>query len=335
MPSLLRDERGLTFASPRSRHSALRRPFQPDCQDLEPRTLLSGSADPFAPTAAEQYMLELINRARANPAAEGQRLIQIAQSDPVIANAVQGWNLNLFVQVISTIGPEPPLAFNTRLIQAARDQDATMLAQNNQVHSPPGYLNNPQVAVATDGQPFYPTGNGSWSVGENIFAYAQNVNRATAQAYVDYFEEGFLLDWGNLNFDHLKNIMAPGPADALLSGHYPYSEIGIGLLTNVVPTVPPPANPSIAANQGLNVGPALVTQEFGYRSGNAFLTGVVYQDNDNNQFYTPGEGLGSVVITATGRGGQGTFQTTTWDSGGYSLQLPPGTYSVTATGNLP
>ena len=37
-----------------------------------------------------------------------------------------------------------------------------------------------------------------------------------------------------------------------------------------------------------------------------------------------------------GTAGQGTFQTQTWSSGGYSLQLPPGTYRVTASGsNLP
>ncbi len=100
------------------------------------------------------------------------------------------------------------------------------------------------------------------------------------------------------------------------------------------PTAAPGTSP-IAANQGFNVGPDLVTQEFGWRQGVAFLTGVVYSDTDNNNFYTPGEGLGGVTIQAVGTAGQGTFQATTWDSGGYSLQLPPGTYDVTATGNLP
>ena len=52
---------------------------------------------------------------------------------------------------------------------------------------------------------------------------------------------------------------------------------------------------SIEANRGLNVGPDLVTQEFGWRDGNAFLTGAVYRDGDGNNFYTPGEGIGSVV----------------------------------------
>src|SRR4051812_22628636 len=60
--------------------------LRPVLDDLEARWLLSASgADPYQPTAGEQYMLELINRARANPAAEGLRLLAIAQSDPVIA----------------------------------------------------------------------------------------------------------------------------------------------------------------------------------------------------------------------------------------------------------
>jgi hypothetical protein len=106
-------------------------------------------------------------------------------------------------------------------------------------------------------------------------------------------------------------------------------------MTNVTPTVPPGANNAVAANQGFNVGPDIVTEEFGWRSGDAILTGTAYVDSDNNGFYSPGEGLGSVTITAVGTHGQGTFATQTWSSGGYSLPLPPGTYTVTATGNLP
>ena len=69
------------------------------------------------------------------------------------------WDLNAFLQEIDSFGPEPPLAFNTRLIEAARDHDAAMLAANTQFHSPAGYLNNPQVAPAADGQAYYPTGD--------------------------------------------------------------------------------------------------------------------------------------------------------------------------------
>ena len=279
-----------------------------------------------APTDLEQYMLALINRTRANPTAEGQRLLSLAQTDPLIHQATLNWNLGAFYQTISSYPPEPPLAFNPRLIDAALAESNAMLAANAQRHAPTGYLNNPAVATDTDGLPFYGTGNLSWATGENIFAYAQGVNPASATAYADYFEAGFLLDWGNPDFGHLKNILAPGPAEAnLAAGVYPYSEVGIGLLTNVAPTTP----------AALNVGPAIVTQEFGWRQGAAFLTGTFYFDAQNSGFYAPGEGYGNVTIRAQGQNGQGTFQTQTWSTGGYSLQLPRGTYVVTASGPVP
>ena len=281
-----------------------------------------------APTDAEQYMLELINRARANPAAEGQRLLALAQTNPLIHQATSGENLNLFYQEISSYAPEPPLAFDPRLIDAALAEDASMLAKNSQQHSPSGFLNNPSVAVDTDGQAYFPTGSGWWATGENIFAYSSSVTPNSPTSYMDFFEAGFLLDWGNPDFGHLKNLLSPGPAEANPSaGVYPYNEVGVGLLTGN-PTTPPPS--------GLNVGPELVTQEFGWRQGNAYLTGNFYDDLAGIQFYQPGEGLGGVTITASGTSGQGTFRAQTWASGGYSLQLPPGTYQVTATGgNLP
>jgi FG-GAP repeat len=281
-----------------------------------------------APTDAEQYMLELINRARANPAVEGQRLLALAATNPLIHQATQGENLNLFYQEISSYAPEPPLAFNPRLIDAALAEDASMLAKNAQQHSAPGFLNSPNVAVDTDGQAYFPTGSGWWSTGENIFAFSSGVTPTSTTSYMDYFEAGFLLDWGNPDFGHLKNLLAPGPAEAnTAAGVFPYNQVGIGLLAG---------SPTTLSSTGVNVGPELVTQEFGWRQGNAFLTGTFYNDLAGTQFYQPGEGLGGVTIIAVGTAGQGTFQAQTWTSGGYSLQLPPGTYHVTATGaNLP
>src|SRR5581483_2650731 len=125
------------------------------------------------------------------------------------------------------------------------------------------------------------------------------------QAVVDYFDAAFFLDWGNPDFGHLKNLLAPGPAETTVtsgSGPTPFSEIGIGLLLG--------ASPVSSSGSGLNVGPDLVTQEFGWRQNVAFLTGVVYNDSDNNGFYTPGEGVGGVTIQAVGTAGQGTFQAT-------------------------
>jgi uncharacterized protein YkwD len=62
-------------------------------------------------------------------------------------------------------------------------------------------------------------------------------------------------------------------------------------------------------------------------SSNAFATGVVYNDANNDGQYAIGEGLGGVTVTANNGA-----STTTFGSGGYSLQLAPGTYTLTFSG---
>ncbi len=72
-------------------------------------------------------------------------------------------------------------------------------------------------------------------------------------------------------------------------------------------------------------GSTFVTEKFG-DTGETYLTGVVIQDDDSDAFYDIGEGLGDVRITAVN--GDTAYTTSTWESGGYSLELPPGTYQV-------
>ena len=62
-------------------------------------------------------------------------------------------------------------------------------------------------------------------------------------------------------------------------------------------------------------------------NSNPFLTGVVFNDTAANGEYEPGEGLSGVKITVAGVG-----STSTSDAGGYSIQLAPGNYTVTASG---
>ena len=74
------------------------------------------------------------------------------------------------------------------------------------------------------------------------------------------------------------------------------------------------------------------TEDFGNRWDDAFITGVAFSDDVvKDDFYTIGEGSAGLIITATADGGQTVYTTTTGNSGGYTLQVPPGTYTVTAT----
>lgn len=76
-------------------------------------------------------------------------------------------------------------------------------------------------------------------------------------------------------------------------------------------------------------GSTFVTEMFGDR-GETYLTGVVIEDEDDDQFYDIGEGQGGVQITAFD--GDDAYSTATWDAGGYTLALPPGTYRVVFEG---
>src|SRR3954467_1692302 len=88
---------------------------------IEPRVLLSA----VTPTDYEQYMIELINRARANPSAEAARIgIDLSEG---LRNG----------EVITT-DPKQPLAVQMNLTDAARSQAAWLIANNIFSHSGPG-----------------------------------------------------------------------------------------------------------------------------------------------------------------------------------------------------
>ncbi len=72
-----------------------------------------------------------------------------------------------------------------------------------------------------------------------------------------------------------------------------------------------------------------LTQKFGSRS-DVYLTGVVIDDADGDLFYDVGEGQGDVRITAYND--LIAVGTSTWTAGGYSLALPPGSYTVVFEG---
>ncbi len=71
---------------------------------------------------------------------------------------------------------------------------------------------------------------------------------------------------------------------------------------------------------------AMVAESFGIRRAGPFLTGVVFADANRNGSYDPGEGLSDVTITV------GTEHTTTSEVGGWSFEVTPGSYAVTASG---
>ena len=69
----------------------------------------------------------------------------------------------------------------------------------------------------------------------------------------------------------------------------------------------------------------MATENFA-NDGQTYLTGVVIDDHDGDDFYDIGEGQGDVRVTIWND--ENTYATSTWASGGYSVAVDSGTYNV-------
>lgn len=250
------------------------------------------------PTPEEQLYVEYINRARANPAAEGQRLKNT--TDPQVREAYTYWKVNtdLMATQMAAIPPTPPLSINAKLTAAARAHSQDMLTKGFQGHNSSNGT-TPENRIRAHGYNF-----NYW--GENVFAYVKSVF---------YGHAGFEVDWGTGGVGgmlvppyHRQNIHQPL-----------FREVGVG---------------NVKGQNGV-YGPQVVTQDFGTIVGTGpFITGVAYRDLNGNNFYDLGEGLGGVTVTVTGS----SYYAVSSQSGGYSVPIPGnGTYNVSfsATGYTP
>jgi uncharacterized protein YkwD len=219
-----------------------------------------------------------------------------ARQDPAGEAARLGIDLNegLDAGTISTEAKQP-LAPNQALYNAIRGHLQDLLTRNVLDHTG-GDGRNPGQRISDAGYMFT-----TW--GENLgFQGTGGTPDETALVRANY--EGLFIDDGVDSRGHRRNI---------LNGNY--KELGPGEVTGTF----------------MDFNAVLVGQDFATREGNSFLTGVIYSDTvTKDNFYTPGEGIGQVTITAVSD--QGTFTEVTGPAGGYALQLPPGTYTVTASG---
>ncbi len=245
-----------------------------------------------SPTAEEQYYLELINRARANPAAEGVRLATTTDASVLSAYSYFGVDLALMQAEFAALPVRPPLAFNAKLIAAARGHADDLFAHAIQGH------------VGTDGRDLgqrVTAAGYAWnSLGENVFSYAAGVWPGHA---------GFQVDWGG---GGTGGMQAGRGHRANIHGNF--REIGVGVHngTNTV--------------GGNTVGPQVVTQDFG-SSADVFITGVAYYDLNGDNFYSPGEGIGGITVDVAGA----SYSSLTASSGGFAVPIPSATATRTVT----
>jgi hypothetical protein len=231
------------------------------------------------PTAQEVLMVELINRARLDPAAEAARY---------------GIDLNegLPSGTISSASKQP-LAINQALFIAADGHSQAMIDGQYFAHNDPNTGSTPQSRANAAGY--------SGTVGENISWRGVSpgpINPTTAlvQQHQDLF-----VDQGVDGRGHRLNILNSN-----------YQDVGVGQV--------------IGPFQGFSA--SMITQDFGRPTANIlYVTGVSYNDTDNDNFYSVGEGIGGLNVSIGGS------SITSAPEGNFALQTAlVGAQTITLTG---
>ncbi len=146
--------------------------------------------------------------------------------------------------------------------------------------------------------------SGSWRTGENI-AWSGSTGAIDLEQLTQEMHDGLFI-----SSEHRINICDET-----------YEEIGIGI------------DAGLFFEEGTNWNAAMATQNFALSSvtPGPFVTGVVYDDTNENDLYDLGEGVSGVVVTVSGS----SYYGQSGISGGYAVPLTSysATAEVTFTGN--
>lgn len=255
------------------------------------------SVDGQDPEPGEQKMLWYMNRARTDPTAEGIWLANITDSSVAYARSYFGVDLAILQSAFASLAAKPPAAFDIRLHNASVLHSEALIARDGQDH---------------DGQfdKVYDSGFNCNGGRASVFSYTRSPLHGHAALNID---------WGSGTPDGMQS--PPG---------HRYAIMGVGGgsagLTNVGLALVP------VANQALRVGPLVFSGAYcqaGSPDHNRFIVGTVWDDQDLDNEYDEGEGLGNVMVAPD----HGAFYAITGASGGYAIPVTsPGTYTVTFSG---
>ena len=237
-------------------------------------------------TNSEQFFLEQLNRARLNPPGEAERF-GIGLNDPNPTSGSSAPPANTIAD-----GVRQPLAVNTQLSQAAATHSDAYLAGNVQLDGP--NAGHHWLDGTTPVDRALDAGYGSSFVGENL-SFAATTGTFNAEQAVLSGLSGIGHHQGLFySITHRPNLLN---AD--------YTEAGIAQVMG-----------DYTNSGGTVFNASVMTNKFGRETpGDRFLTGVAYADHDGDGFYSLGEAVGGVTITALGQ------TTTTASAGGYALNL--------------
>jgi hypothetical protein len=267
------------------------------------------------PTPEEQLVLEYINRARANPIAEGQRLgIDIhegLEDDP--QNGCYGPEY---------VGVRPPLAMNPALLAIAEAHSEDMYTQNYFSHTDPNGTTAFQRMT---------------NAGYNYISAGENIGAGTGMSATD-LEDALMIDSGYPCRAHRMNLLDifPYPPPA-------YYEVGVGYYEGSS------GQAFITQDFGTQVdtSPFLTGVVYNDANGNGFydigegIAGVTITPSGGNYYAVssssggyafPIPTSGTITVTASGNGFGPITQTITLTGTNIELDFTPqGTSGTTVT----
>lgn len=282
-----------------------------------------------SPTEDEQFLLELLNRARADPEGEVERLSSQTWGDRFGGEFTQpqtpDLNEGLAPGTISTDSKQP-LAFSMSLIRAAENHTEWMIQADDWGHFEPenGTIGVNNYTGQTPGDRTSFAGYDRF-VGENIAVAVSTApwrTERSMQAEAQARHDNLFVDNDIPRRGHRTNMLNPS-----------WMEVGIGF--SFATSYQGPFSRSWEyAN--------LATFNFG--RGNSVgpqLTGVLFEDVDGDEFYTPNgqEFMGDVTLQLSDVSGNEVATTQTFsESGGFNIpigDLDPGEYVLSAIAGLP
>ena len=210
------------------------------------------------------------------------------------ANTHEQFMLELINAERAKVGAQP-LAFDSDLNDSAENHSSWMIATDTFSHTGAN-SSSPGDRMSAAGYNF----TGSW-------AWAENIAWMSTRAPDGQQDEVQQL--------HSMLMNSAGHRTNLLNDTY--REIGVGF----------------EVGQFDRFEGAFVTQNFARTATDSFLTGVAFDDQDGDNRYDIGEGLGSFSIVVKNNMTGAVETTTTSPAGGYALELASGNYTVSFSAN--
>ena len=264
------------------------------------------------PSAEEAYLLELLNEARLDPLASANRFITsyipLTSPDAQITGAMEyfGVDGSALLEAFSSLSAAGPLAWNDKLASAARLHNGALIEADEQSHQVDG---EPPLGLRLTNAGY------EWSIaGENVYAFALNLL---------YTHAGFMVDWGydqeDYDGQHIRSEFATiGDGMQDEAGHRytimnpNFLEVGIAVTYENLSST--------------EVGPMVATQNFAAPAATAsyyYVTGVAYNDTNNNRFFDPNEGIAGLQVNVRLGGVKSN------EAGSYNLAVFPGPTTIT------